>query len=120
MAGMACWVETFSRMLLYSSRAPGWPGTSIGNSLCSGTRRRFPMLWPRRLFWFAGFYGLVVVLPQYFLEDRVGRDYPPATTHPEYFSGFIGVALAWQVAFLIIAMAPARSRPLIIPAVIEK
>ena len=37
------------------------------------------------------------------MEARVGRDYPPAITHPEYFYGFLGVAAAWQVAFLVIA-----------------
>ena len=43
-----------------------------------------------------------------------------AITHPEYFYGFIGVGLAWQVAFLIIATDPRRYRPLIIPSIIEK
>ena len=60
----------------------------------------------RRLFLIAGIYGLAVILPQYFLEARVGRDYPPAITHPEYFYGFLGVAAAWQVAFLVIATDP--------------
>ncbi len=78
------------------------------------------MLWTRRLFWIAGIYGLLVLLPQYFMERRIGIDHPPDITHPEYFYGFVGVALAWQVAFLIIATDPSRYRPLIIPAVIEK
>jgi hypothetical protein len=76
--------------------------------------------WVKRLFWIAGIYGVLVILPQYFLEHRVGRDYPPPITHAEYFYGFAGVGLAWQVAFLIIATDPARYRPLIIPSVIEK
>ncbi len=78
------------------------------------------MLWIRRLFWIAGIYGLLVLVPQYFLEHRVGRDYPPAIAHPEYFYGFIGVALAWQVAFLVIATDPRRYRPLMIPSALEK
>jgi hypothetical protein len=68
----------------------------------------------------AGIYGLVVLLPQYFLEEQVGRDSPPPVTHPEYFYGFVGVAVAWQVAFLLIAQDPGRYRPLMIPAVLEK
>jgi len=74
----------------------------------------------RRLFCIAGIYGLVVLLPHFFLETRIGRDYPPAITHPEYFYGFLGVAAAWQVAFLVIALDPLRYRPLMIPSALEK
>ena len=78
------------------------------------------MIWIRRLFWFAGIYGLLVLAPQYLMERRIGIDFPPEITHPEYFYGFVGVALAWQVAFLIIATDPARYRLMIIPSIIEK
>ena len=74
----------------------------------------------KRVFTIAGIYGLIVLLPQYFLENTIGRTEPPAITHPEYFYGFIGVAVAWQVAFLIIAQDPVRYRPLMIPSIIEK
>jgi hypothetical protein len=72
------------------------------------------------VFLVAGVYGLLVLLPQFFFEERVGRDYPPPITHPEFFYGFFGVAAAWQVAFLIIARDPVRYRPLMIPSVLEK
>jgi len=78
------------------------------------------MLFARRLFLVAGIYGLIVLAPQYFMEQRVGHDNPPAVTHPEYFYGFIGVGLAWQIAFLIIATDPARYRLLMIPSALEK
>src|SRR3954469_10973304 len=78
------------------------------------------MTFARRVFLIAGVYGLLVLLPMYFLEARIGRDQPPAITHPEYFYGFLGVALAWQVAFLVIATDPARFRPLMVPSVLEK
>jgi len=74
----------------------------------------------RRVFLFAGIYGLVVLLPQYFLEDQIGRDYPPPITHPEHFYGFVGVAVAWQLAFLTIARDVVRFRPLMVAAVVEK
>ena len=35
-------------------------------------------------------------------------------------SQFTTVAMAWQIAFLVIGFNPVRFRPLIIPAVIEK
>lgn len=74
----------------------------------------------KRVFFWAGTYGLVVLLPQYFLEAQIGRDYPPAITHPEHFYGFIGVALAWQIAFLAISRQPRRLRPVMVAAAIEK
>jgi purine-cytosine permease-like protein len=74
----------------------------------------------RRVFFGAGIYGLVVLLPQYFLEAQIGRDYPPPITHSEHFYGFVGVAVAWQIAFLIIASDVVRFRPLMLAAVVEK
>lgn len=68
----------------------------------------------------AGIYGLIALLPQYFLEEKTGRDYPPAITHTEYYYGFIGVALAWQVLFLILARDPVRYRAMMIPTILEK
>jgi hypothetical protein len=78
------------------------------------------MIFARRVFTIAGIYGLLIVTPLYFLEGFIGRDQPPPITHPEFFYGFIGVTLAWQVAFLIIGRDPVRYRLLMIPAVIEK
>lgn len=74
----------------------------------------------RRVFLIAGIYGLAVLLPQYLLEDRLNRDYPPPITHPEYFYGFIGIAVAWQIAFLMISRDVVRFRPFMIPAILEK
>ena len=78
------------------------------------------MTFARRVFALAGIYGLIVLTPQLFLEAEIGRENPPAITHPEFFYGFTGVALAWQVAFIVISRDPARFRPLMIPAMLEK
>ncbi len=78
------------------------------------------MIFARRVFLIAGVYGLIVLLPQYLLEQHIGRDFPPAITHPEYFYGFVGIAIAWQIVFLFIARDPARYKPIMIPAIIEK
>lgn len=78
------------------------------------------MKFARRVFLMAGVYGLLVLLPQYFLEAKTGRDFPPPITHPEYYYGFLGVALAWQVLFLVLARDPVRYRAMMIPAVLEK
>ena len=78
------------------------------------------MKFARRVFLIAGVYGLIVLIPQYFLERKIGADTPPPITHPEYFYGFIGVSLAWQIAFLIISRDPIRYRPLMLAAIVEK
>ena len=74
----------------------------------------------RRVFTGAAVYGIVALLPQYFLEDRIGRDAPPPITHPEHFYGFIGVTVAWQIAFLVIGRDPRRLRALMPVTVLEK
>jgi hypothetical protein len=78
------------------------------------------MAFARRVFLVAGVYGLMVVTPQLFLEARTSRDLPPPITHPEFYYGFVGAALAWQVVFLVIAHDPERYRPLMLAALIEK
>jgi len=74
----------------------------------------------RWIFGIAAVYGFLVIAPLYFMEARIGHDDPPALTHPEYFYGFIGVTLAWQVVFALIAREPARYRPLMLVSVLEK
>lgn len=74
----------------------------------------------QRVFFWSGIYGIVALLPMYFLEERLGREFPPPTNHPEQYYAFVGVALAWQLAFLLIARDPVRFRPLMVPAIAEK
>jgi len=78
------------------------------------------MTFAKRVFTVAGIWGLVVLTPLYFSFDLVGRFYPPAITHPDFFYGFIGVAIAWQVAFLVIARDPIRYRLMMLPSILEK
>ena len=78
------------------------------------------MRFARWTFALAGLIGLAMLVPDYFLERKIGMNTPPEITHPEFFSGFVGIGIAWQVAFLIIASDPARFHPLMIPAVLEK
>jgi hypothetical protein len=78
------------------------------------------MKFAKIVFQVAGIWGFFVLTPLYFLFDVIGRNDPPPITHPGFFYGFVGVALAWQVAFLIIARDPARFRPLMIPSILEK
>lgn len=68
----------------------------------------------------AGIYGLLVTLPLYWMADRIGRDTPPPITHPEYFYGFTGVVVAWQLVFLLIGRDPEHHRAIMPITVLEK
>jgi hypothetical protein len=68
----------------------------------------------------AGVWGIVVLTPLYFLLDISGRQYAAPTTYPQFVYGFLSVAMAWQIAFLIIGTSPVRFRPLMIASMVEK
>jgi hypothetical protein len=78
------------------------------------------MKFARVAFLAGGWYGIIALLPQYLAERFVGRKWPPAITHPEYFYGFIGVVVIWHCLFLLIAKDPGRYRPAMLLAVAEK
>jgi hypothetical protein len=78
------------------------------------------MRFAKWVFLLAGLYGLLVTIPLYFYEPQLARNFPPALTHPEYYYGFIGVTLAWQVLFLILSSDPLRYRLIMLPAILEK
>lgn len=78
------------------------------------------MRFAKIVFLVAGIYGVLTITPLYFLFDTIGRQDPPPITHPGFFYGFAGVGLAWQIAFFVIAGAPVRLRPMMLPSVLEK
>ena len=74
----------------------------------------------QRVFRYAGIYGLITLLPQYLIELGVGpSDFLPIQ-RPEHFYGFVGLAVVWQLVFLMISRDVRRFRPLMIPAILEK
>lgn len=74
----------------------------------------------QRVFRYAGIYGLIVLLPQYLIELGVGPSISLPIQRPEHFYGFIGLAVVWQIVFLMIASDVRRFRPLMVPAILEK
>jgi len=78
------------------------------------------MRFAKIVFRIAGIYGIIVLLPQYFTEDKTGRDFPPPITHPEFYYGFVGLALTWQLLFLLLSTDPVRYRLMMIPSMFEK
>jgi len=78
------------------------------------------MRFAKSVFWIAAIWGVLIITPLYFMFDLIGRNDPPPITHPGFFYGFAGTALAWQIAFFFIAKDPVRHRPLMIPSMFEK
>lgn len=80
------------------------------------------MTFARRTFLVAAVYGFLALLPQYALETPLGAGLPGGgrLERPEHFYGFVGVALAWQVLFLLVARDPVRLRPVMPVAALEK
>jgi hypothetical protein len=77
------------------------------------------MRFARWVFLLAGASGVVMLLPMY-LEERFFRNDPPAINRPEFYYGFVGVTLAWQFMFIVIASDPVRYRRAMLPAMLEK
>ena len=71
----------------------------------------------RWIYLIAAIYGIVVLVPGFFLEKLVDA---PALTHPEFYYGFYGSALVWQLMFLAIARDPLKLRPLMPITFLEK
>ncbi len=78
------------------------------------------MTFAKIVFRVAAIWGVLVITPLYFMFDFIGRKDPPPITHPAFFYGFVGAALAWQIAFFFISSDPVRYRPLMIPSMFEK
>jgi hypothetical protein len=78
------------------------------------------MKFARVVFYGAATWGVLVLTPLYFMFHVIGQQDPPPITHPGFYYGFVGTSLAWQFLFFVIATNPARFRPMMLPAVLEK
>jgi hypothetical protein len=78
------------------------------------------MRFARIVFVSAGVWGILVLTPLCWLIDFTGRRYAPPTDYPHFFYGFLSVAFAWQIAFLVIGFNPIRFRPMMILGMLEK
>lgn len=78
------------------------------------------MRFAKIVFLVAGVWGVLLLTPLYFIFDMIGAQDPPAITHPAFYYGFVGLGLAWQFVFFIIARDPPRFRPIMLPSIAEK
>jgi hypothetical protein len=67
-----------------------------------------------------GVWGLLLMTPRFLTEAKTSRDYPREITHPEFYYGFMGIVLAFHVAFLVRARDPVRDRGMMILSILEK
>lgn len=68
----------------------------------------------RRIFLIAGMWGLLATLPLLFTERMMD------VRQAEFYYGFVFLNICWQMAYLFISTAPARFRPMMIPAILAK
>ena len=78
------------------------------------------MKFAKWLFTIAGIWGILEITPLYFIFNQIAEKDPPPVTHPLFYYGFAGVALAWQFVFLVIGSNPVRFRPLMLVGILEK
>jgi len=78
------------------------------------------MRFSRVVFVAAGIWGVLVVFPLYFLEATINQQQPPPITHPEFYYGFIGITVVWQILFFVISRDPVRYRTITLVAILEK
>ena len=78
------------------------------------------MKFARFTFLASGTIGMLVLVPLYFQLEKLGVDNPPAIAHPEFYYGFLGVGLAFQIVFIIISTDPSKYRPFMLAAIFEK
>jgi len=78
------------------------------------------MKFARTVYGIAAAYGFVSLAPLYFLMGRIGQAAPPPITHPEFYYGFVGLGLLWQLVFILIATNPARYQPVMMVTILEK
>ena len=76
------------------------------------------MRFARIVYALAGIYGIAVLVPGLFAESAGLLAVPIA--QPEFYYGFHGTALVWQLVFLLIAADPQRWRALMPFTFLEK
>jgi len=73
----------------------------------------------RSVFLLAGIYGVAVLTPGFFVSTNSGKE-STRLLHMEFYYGFFGVALTWQIVYFLISKDPLRYRPMMLAAALAK
>ena len=57
------------------------------------------MKFAKIIFLVAGVWGVLLLVPLYFIFDMIGAQDPPPITHPAFFYGFAGLGLVYGTLF---------------------
>lgn len=68
------------------------------------------MKFAKLVFLIGGILGLLSTVPLFFNESVIA----PELKHPEFYYGFIGINLMWQVLYIYISTNPLRFRPIMV------
>ena len=63
-----------------------------------------------------GIFGLLAIIPLYFIENQIA----PGLNYPEFYYGFIGINILWQILYIYISTNLSRFRPIILFAFFVK
>ncbi len=74
------------------------------------------MKFAKWVFMIGGIFGLLAMIPLYFIENRIA----PGLKYPEFYYGFIGINIIWQIVYIYISTNPSRSRPIMLFAFFVK
>jgi len=74
------------------------------------------MKFAKWVFIIGGIFGLLAIIPLYFIENRIA----PGLKYPEFYYGFIGINIIWQIVYIYISTNPSRFRPIILFAFFVK
>jgi hypothetical protein len=78
------------------------------------------MTFSRWTFLLAGLYGLLALLPGLLAEAPFMGAARLSLSQPEFYYGFFGSAILWQLVFLLISRDPVRWRALMPVCILEK
>lgn len=78
------------------------------------------MSFAKWVFTLGGLFGLLMITPLFFLEDRMVALGGGPLSHPENYYGFLAVTFAWQLVYLVIGRNPAPYRPIMLLGALGK
>lgn len=78
------------------------------------------MKFSRYVFLLAAFYGVCVLVPGFFAGGAGVSSSGSSPALPEFYFGFLSLAIVFQGMFVVIAIDPIKFRPFMLIAVFEK